>query len=138
LQIHRQTRASILAAGFCLVVVFLMYAPFAAIAYSAHAMSCCTGDHCPIREHHHQATPSASRNDMNCGHGLSGMTACTMSCCHQDERSGITPIAFVLPGSSSASAQTFTTPLVAALQQIELPRSIEPLSPPPRVTPAAL
>ena len=134
----RQTRCPILAAGFCLVAVFLMYAPFAAIAYSAHAMSCCAGDHCPIREHHHQHAPVTPIDSMDCGHDMSGMTACTMSCCHQDERSGLTPIAFVLPDSSSTSVPTFATPAVGTLKQIELPRTIEPLSPPPRFAAVAL
>ena len=138
LRTKRPTRRSILAACLCLVAVFLMYAPFAAIAYSAHAMSCCAGDHCPIREHHHQATPTASRHATDCGHDMSGMTACTMSCCHQDERSGLTPIAFVLPDSSSSSAPIFATPLVATLKKIELFRIIEPLSPPPRFAAVAL
>ena len=75
---------------------------------------------------------------MDCGHDMSGMTACTMSCCHQDERSGLTPIAFVLPDSSSTSAPIFVAPLVATRKQIELPRTIEPLSPPPRFAAAAL
>lgn len=138
LQPQRQTRRPILAAGFCLAAVFLMYAPFAAIAYSAHAISCCAGDHCSIREHHHQPARSAPKDDMDCGHEMSGMTACTMSCCHQDEGSGLIPIAFVLPDSSSATAPAPATPFVVTLKQIEFPRSIEPLSPPPRVTPTAL
>jgi len=135
---ERQTRRSILAAGFCLVAALLMYAPFAAYAYSAHAMSCCTGDHCPIPEHHHQHMLATPTDAMDCGHDMSGMTACTMSCCHQDERPLLTPFAFLLPHFASASAPAFATPIVATLKQIELPRTIEPLSPPPRFATAAL
>jgi hypothetical protein len=134
----KQTRHSILAAGFCLVAVLLMYAPFAAIAYSAHAMSCCAGDHCPIREHNHRATPPAPKNEMDCGHETSGMIACTVSCCHQSDRPLLTAVTFLLPHFSSASAPRFAAPLEAARKQTELSRAIEPLSPPPRFGAAAL
>ena len=141
---QRQTRRPILYAGFCLVAVLLMYAPFAAFAYSARAMSCCTGDQCPIREHHHQAMPIASNDAMDCGHdmsgmnGMSGMTACTMSCCHQTDRPVLTPVAFLLPELASTSALASATLPVGMLKQNDLPRAIEPLSPPPRFSAAAL
>jgi len=140
---QRQTRRPILA-GFCLVAVVLMYAPFVAFAYSARTMSCCTGDQCPIREHHHQATPPASNDAMDCGHdmsgmkGMSGMTACTMSCCHQSDRPLLTPIAFVLPELVPTSAPNAATLPVAVRKQNDFPRAIEPLSPPPRFSSAAL
>jgi hypothetical protein len=74
---------------------------------------------------------------MDCGHDMSGMTACTMSCCHQDERPVLTAFAFLLPEPASATRPTLATPFVATLKQFELPRTIKPISPPPRFTASA-
>src|SRR5579863_4043326 len=135
---QRRTRHPILGPSFCLVAVLLMYAPFAAFAYSARTMSCCTGDHCPIREHHHQAMPIGSNDAMDCGHDMSGMTACTMSCCHQTDRPVLAPVAFLLPELTSTSALSSATLPVGMLKQNDLPRATKPLSPPPRFYSAAL
>ena len=41
---------------------------------------------------------------MDCGHDTSGMMACTMSCCHDSDRSLVTSIAFLLPPSVAVDA----------------------------------
>jgi hypothetical protein len=126
-----------ISACICLFAVVLLYAPLAAAAWSAHQMACCASGQCPIPAHHHQKTPAAPANHMDCGHEMAGMTACSMSCCHDTERSLASPIAFVLPVSmGTAPSEAITSPIELA-KPLDFPRSIEPLSPPPRFIPAA-
>src|SRR5258708_12355411 len=86
---------------------------------------------------HRQKTPAALANQMDCGDDMSGMMACSMSCCHDSDRSLLTSIAFVLPPSvAMAAAAAIELPIELA-KPLDLPRSIEPLSPPPRFAFAA-
>src|SRR5256885_4084977 len=87
---HRQ---SVFGGCFCLLAALFLYAPLAGAAWSAHSMACCTGDQCPIRGHHHQ-TPAASHED--CEHNV-GMSACSMSCCQDQERVATGAVLFILP-----------------------------------------
>jgi len=135
---RRQSRRPIFSASLCLLAVVLMYAPFAAAAWSAHGMACCAGDYCPIPEHHHRKAPAAPNAAMDCGHNRNAMTACTMSCCHPSDRPLVAPVAFLLPALASVPAPKAAARSSAQLKQLELPRSSEPLSPPPRVAVTAL
>ena len=123
----RSTTASI-----CLFVVVLLYAPLAGAAWSSYRSACCTSDQCPIPEHHHQKTPASSENHMDCGHDMPGMMACSMSCCHDSERSMVTATAFVLPPVVTVAAPSAIDSPVEFAKPLDFPRSIEPLSPPPR------
>jgi hypothetical protein len=121
-----------LGAYFCLLATLLLYAPLAGAAWSAHSMACCTGDHCPIRGHHHQK-PAASHED--CEHEL-GMSSCSMSCCQDEEKAATSALVFVLPDAQSLAA---LIPVIGASDsQIvpEIPRPARPVSPPPRTSPA--
>jgi hypothetical protein len=131
-------RRPIISASLCLLAVVLLYAPFAAAAWTARGMACCAGDHCPIPQHHHQKAPVGPDVAEDCGHNLGGLTACSMSCCHPNDRPLVAPIAFVLPASALLPAPAAATGSRAQLKQLELPRSSQPLSPPPRVAVAAL
>lgn len=120
-----------------MLMVVLLYAPLAGAAWSSHQMACCTSGQCPIPAHHHQKAPAAPANHMDCGHDMPGMTACSMSCCHDADRSLIASIAFVLPSSmADAAAVEIKSPIDLA-KPLDFPRSIEPLSPPPRLVLAA-
>jgi len=125
-----------------LLAVVLLYGPLAGAVWSSYAMACCTGDHCDIPRHHHQKTPdhSASNTARNiiCGHDMSGMSDCSMSCCQSPDRPVVTAVAFVLPHLAFASASIQVTRADEAPRSVEIPRSVEPLSPPPRVAAAAL
>ncbi len=132
-----QHRRHSITASFCLLVVVLLYAPLAGAAWSSYQSACCMSGQCTIPGHHHQKTPAAPANHMDCGHETSGMMACSMSCCHDSDRSLVTSIAFVLPPSvAMAAAAAIESPIELA-KPLELPRSIEPLSPPPRFAFAA-
>src|ERR1700674_4926193 len=87
-------RSRVFFAWFCLVAAFLLFAPFAGAAWSAHAAACCTGDHCPIPEHHHSKAPA---HGADCKHQTGGMTACTMSCCQNAEHVMLVAPVFVVP-----------------------------------------
>ncbi len=127
-------------AAICLLAVAFLHIPLAAAYWTSYKASCCASDHCPIKEHHHKA-PAAPANhpakDMDCGHEMPSVAACTMSCCQNPDRPAVATALFVLPFPLRA------TELVAVKRGIELSKpqdflvSIEPLSPPPRLLPAA-
>jgi len=132
MQTSRQSRRRSISAGICLLAVVLLYAPLAVAAWSSHQMACCASGQCPIPAHHHQKTPAAPANHMDCGHEMAGMTACSMSCCHDSDRSLVASIAFVLPQSVAVAPSAAVTSPIALAKPLDFPRSIEPLSPPPR------
>jgi hypothetical protein len=134
---REQHRRRSISASICLLAVVLLYASLAGAAWSSYQSSCCTSGQCPIPAHHHQKTPAAPANRMDCGHEMSGMMACSMSCCHDSDRSLVTPIAFVLPPSVTVAASAAIKSPIELANTLDFPRSIEPLSPPPRFVSAA-
>ena len=125
-------RKRIAAAWVCLFAALALYAPLAGAAWSAHAMACCTGDYCPIAQHHHQKKQASPHSEMDCGHDMGEMMDCSMSCCQMSENPLVTAVAFVLPDVTFASASIAVTGAADTLQALEIPRSLKPLSPPPR------
>jgi hypothetical protein len=128
-----QNRRRFFAAWSCLLAVALLYAPLAGAAWSSRAMACCTEDHCNVPRHHHQKKPTQSE----CGHDLCGLSDCSISCSQNPDGPVVTAVAFVLPTLTFASAPVLVTRTVGTLRSVEIPRSVEPLSPPPRVAVAA-
>jgi hypothetical protein len=137
MQTARYNRWRSISASICLLMVVLLYAPLAGAAWSSHQMACCASGQCPIPAHHHQKTPAAPADHMDCGHEMAGMTACSMSCCHDSDRSLVASMAFVLPPSAVAAEATAIKSPIELTKPLDFPRSIEPLSPPPRFIPAA-
>jgi len=137
MQTLRYNRWRSISASICLLMVILLYAPLAGAAWSSHQMACCASGQCPIPAHHHQKTPAAPADHMDCGHEMAGMTACSMSCCHDSDRSLVASMAFVLPPSAVAAEATAIKSPIELTKPLDFPRSIEPLSPPPRFIPAA-
>ena len=130
-----QQRKRIVAAWVCLFAAMALYAPLAGAAWSAHAMSCCTGDYCPIAQHHHQKKQASPHSDMDCGHDMGGaMMNCSMSCCPSSDKPLVTAVAFVLPDAAFTSVPIAITGAADILQSLEIPRSLEPVFPPPRFT----
>jgi hypothetical protein len=74
---------------------------------------------------------------MDCGHDMSGMVACSMSCCHDSDRSLAASVAFVLPQAVVVAAPAAIISPVTTARAMSFPRFIEPLSPPPRFVAAA-
>jgi hypothetical protein len=109
-----------------------LYAPLAGAAWSAHAMSCCTGDYCPIAEHHHQKKQTSPHSEMDCGHDMGEMMDCSISCSQGSEQPLVTAVAFVLPDATFHLASISVTGVAENLQVLEIPRPLRPLSPPPR------
>jgi hypothetical protein len=131
------------AAWICIVAVVFLYAPLAGAALLAHGMDCCTGDYCPIKEHHHnhgkpQGAKAAHQHEAaaDCdhdGHGLAGMTACSMSCCQDTARPAVNPAAFVLPTPVFVPATREVVRPVQIVSVQKVSRLAKPLSPPPRL-----
>jgi hypothetical protein len=134
----RTSRTPIASSCFCLLAVILLYAPLGAALWTAQSMPCCTGDHCPIPSHHHQKTPPAPAQHMNCGHEMTGMTACSISCCQTTDRPMVVSLAFVLPHLSFSFAPPLTAPLAKMQQAAAFSSFFAPLSPPPRFLTAVL
>jgi hypothetical protein len=128
-----QRRWRFLSATICLLSVVLLYAPLALASWSSHKAACCTLGQCPIPEHHRHKVPTAPMHHMDCGHEMPGMAACSMSCCQNPDRPAVTPVVFVLPVSLNISGPAGFTSAIELLKFPDLPRSIEPLSPPPRL-----
>jgi len=133
--LHKRRRS--ISASICLLVVILLYAPLGGAAWTAYQSACCTSGQCPIAAHHHQKAPIAPANHMDCGHDMPGMIACAMSCCHDSDRSLLTSVAFVLPAPMAAATVTAITSPIELARPFDFPRSLEPVSPPPRFAFAA-
>jgi hypothetical protein len=114
-----------------LLATVLLFAPLAGAAWSAHAAACCTGDHCPIPEHHHSS--KAPQQDSGCEHQAGDMMACSMNCCQSVEHAPLASLAFVLPGVALLAGPDGLTLLAQDPQAKQFPRSPEVLSPPPRL-----
>ena len=128
-------------AWLCLLAVALLYAPMAGAALLAYGVDCCVGGFCNIPTHHHhksQPAPTQDTAPMDCGHDMSGMKSCTMSCCKDPARPALIPGAFVLPSASFAPATGEVLRPVQMARTLEISRFVKPLSPPPRFTAAVL
>ncbi len=131
-----QRRRRSISASICLLVVVLLYAPLAGAAWSSSQSACCTSGQCQVPAHHHQKTPA---NHMDCGHEMSsGMMACSMSCCHDSDRWLVVSMAFVLPASVAVDVAAAINSPMELTKASDFPRSIEPLSPPPRSVSASI
>ena len=126
-------RKRALAAWVCLLAAVALYAPLAGAAWSVHAMACCTGDHCPIAQHHHQKRQASPHSDMECGHDMGEVMDCSMSCCQDSEKPLVTAVAFVLPHLLPSFTPASVVPAAETAHAVAVPRPVEPLSPPPRL-----
>src|SRR6266852_3829336 len=138
MQTAHQNRRRSIAASFCLLTVVLLYAPLAGAAWSSYQSACCMYGQCKIPAHHHQKTPAEPANHMDCGHDMPGMMICSMSCCHDSDRSLVTSIAFVLPPSAALRDFASIKSPIDFVKPLDYPRSIKPLSPPPRLVSTAV
>jgi len=137
----RQDRIRWAAAWFCLLAVALLYAPQAGTALLAYEANCCVGGVCNVPEHHHhkqQPAPSPDSAPMDCGHDMSGMTSCSMSCCKDPARPALMPGAFVLPPASFVPVTGEVLGPVQWASSLEISRFVKPLSPPPRFAASVL
>lgn len=73
---------------------------------------------------------------MDCGHDVSGMMACSMSCCQDAVRPAIMPVAFVLPQVMNVPTVDEVISPVSLSSSFEISQVTEPLSPPPRLATA--
>jgi hypothetical protein len=125
----------------CLLAIAALYAPLAAAAFSPAALACCTGGFCNIPKHHHKGNgapvpPSAASHE-DCGHNMSGkmagMNECSMDCCQEHEMTALSSVTFVMPPVFFVPISMHMTRAAESARAIEIPRTIEPASPPPRL-----
>jgi hypothetical protein len=128
-QRNRKT-SRMLAACICLLAVLFAYAPLAGAAWSAYVMACCQDGMCTVPGHHHSKAATQAA-DSDCDHSA-GMRTCAMSCCQVSEKFGVTSLAFVLTRPISSWAGNRIGRFTPVVRPVEIPRSIEPASPPPR------
>ena len=132
----------------CLLAIAVLYAPLGAAAFSPSVMACCTGKFCNIPKHHHKSNaassekppqtqappPAASHED--CGHNMAanatGMSDCSMDCCQTHETPAVSSVTFVMPPVIFVAVSVNVTRAAETARAIEIPRTIEPASPPPR------
>ena len=137
-----QKRFQRASASFCLLAIALLYAPLAVAALLTRVMSCCSGDYCPIAQHHHHKLPAAPPQEsspMDCDHGTAtDHDMGSMTCCQNSDFSIMPSSAFLLPSlAPQVRPLTILHPLETA-HAIEIPRSLKPPSPPPRFSSADL
>lgn len=131
--VREQNRWRSFLATLCLVAVAFLYAPFGAAAWAAYVKACCTSRaHCPIHGHHQTSSAANSDSGMNCGHDMTGMAQCTMSCCQNPDRPAVAPTIFVLAAPLSVSLSPVFEPFQMLPSSGDSVSSFEPLSPPPR------
>jgi hypothetical protein len=124
----------------CLLAIAVLYAPLAAAAFSPSAMACCTGGFCNIPQHHHKSkatpAPDSAGSHEDCGHAMSGKMAgvsdCSMDCCQDHETPAVSSVTFVMPPAVFVPVSVHMTRAAETVRAIEIPRAIEPASPPPR------
>jgi len=125
-----------LAAIFCLLAVVLLQAPFARAAWISSAMGCCMGDHCPIPGHHHNIANAETEMPMDCGHNMSKVSHCKISCCKTADETAISVEQFVMPNPQIALPLSGETPDTSRFVLQMLSHFDKPQSPPPRLFPS--
>ncbi len=128
----KNSRKRKLAAIFCLLGVVLLQAPFVRAVWLSAEMNCCMDDHCPIPGHHHQSAPAKSKMPMDCGHNMSHLSDCKISCCKTTDETAINIAQFVMPDAQIAFWLTGGTSEISRLVTQMISRSEKPLSPPPK------
>jgi hypothetical protein len=146
---RNHNRQRVLGALACLLAIAFLYAPMAAAAFSPSAMACCTAGFCNIPSHHHKSKvatgpESASTHEAgheDCGHDMSakvgdktaGMSDCSMDCCQTHETpAAVGSVTFLMPPVFFVAISMHVTRAGEAARAIEIPRAIDPDSPPPR------
>jgi len=122
------------AALVCLAAVFSLQAPFARAAWLSSSMACCMGDHCSVPGHHHKSATSENAMPMDCGHDMSRMSDCKISCCNAADETAINVAQFVMPSLQVALSLECAAPVLASFAPQMLSRAEKPQSPPPRLT----
>src|ERR1700751_4489825 len=123
-----------LAACACLLALLFVYAPIASATLMSITGACCSGDQCPIHGNHHPSKhdqPAA----MDCHgdkHNVNQMDACSISCCHTDQRAAVNCNIFVLTPISLSMPLLANTQTFLAIAATGLSLAFAPLAPPPK------
>ena len=123
-------------AWMCLVAAILLWSPLWAVALQANGMGCCDGELCAVhpKGHVHSDVAQGQSKPMDCEHGNSDLMKCSMSCCHDPSSSFVAAIVFVAPAPAFVKYSTISLSVDSALQRQKIPRSCDPVYPPPRTS----
>jgi len=119
----------------CLFAVLLLQVPFARATWMSSVMACCMGEQCPIAGHHHksQSQPTQQNNmPMDCGHDMSGMSDCKMSCCKTSDETAVNIVQFVIPDLQIRIESLGSESQVSPFASQMISRTEKPQSPPPK------
>jgi hypothetical protein len=136
IQSKTDSRKRKLAAILCLLAVVLLEAPFARAAWISSTMGCCMGDHCLIPSHHHKSANAQNEMSTDCGHNVSRMSDCKISCCKTTDETAISAQQFVMSDLQIALPLSSGTPETSRFVPQMISRFDEPQSPPPRLFPS--
>ena len=128
--------ARIFGTWICLVAGILLWSPLWAAALQASGMGCCDSELCAVhpKGHVHSNTAHSQSKPMDCEHSGSGLTNCSMSCCHDPSTSFVAATVFVVPAPAFVKYATMSRPLDSVLLRRKISRSCNPVSPPPRIS----
>jgi hypothetical protein len=70
---------------------------------------------------------------MECEHGMPGMAACSMSCCHETQQALVGPVVFVLQPPVELLGLSSVARVSGQPATKDILQDRKPLSPPPRL-----
>jgi hypothetical protein len=115
----------------CLLAVASFYSPLVAAVSAATGTSCCTGRQCSIALHHHADTPSNSQAH-DCAHDALTLSACSMCCCRDSERTILPSGLFIVPEFAFLMGQAPPIVVYSVAYPLQFTFLPDLLSPPPR------
>jgi hypothetical protein len=121
-----------LAAVTCLLAIALLQAPFARAAWMSSSLGCCMSDQCPVPGHHHKGQAQHSDMPMDCGHDMSKVSDCKMSCCKTTDETAINIVQFVMPSVQVTLDSLRAISHISHFAPQMISRSEKPQSPPPK------
>ena len=120
------------AALLCLLALSLLYAPLAAPLWLGASTSCCASGMCPLHGYHHKMPAKAAGMPMDCGHNMSRISSCSLSCCQTQNQAAVTWHPFLLQDVGPPAEAPSVPKLTPSSTPLVLSPSLDPPYPPPR------
>jgi len=112
----------------------MLYAPFAAMAFSAYARACCASGYCPMPGHHHGTPAAPAPAATECEHSSPVTSTCSLQCCQDTEKSFLHALVFELPLDADLTAPLGSGPAWMPVSAKAISFFNRPLAPPPRLS----
>lgn len=131
LQIKKANSVRKFVAGICMLALVLVYAPIASATLVVATGACCDGDRCPIHGNHHSA-PKTEETGTDCGHHISQLQSCSLSCCQNAEQPAAHAHVYLLMPVTLATNLALITATAPGAAPIKISPAFSPLAPPPK------